>query len=105
MNEVLQIGWFVVVFASGIALGGLFFGGLWLTVQYVPKTAGGGLLVLVSFVARTALVLLGMFYLTGRDWRAILVCVAGFLVARGVILSKVFGGIKDHETTRGAVDR
>jgi F1F0 ATPase subunit 2 len=105
MNEVLLIGWLVVVFAGGVALGGLFFGGLWLTVQYAPTTAGGGLLVILSFVARTALVMLGMFYLTGRDWRAVLVCVAGFLVARGVILRKVFDAGRDTEPTQGVVDR
>lgn len=105
MNEPLQIAWFVVVFAGGIALGGLFFGGLWLTVRYVPKTAGGSLLLILSFVARTTLVMLGMFYLTARDWRAILVCVAGFLVARGVILRRAFRGSGEDETTRGAFDR
>lgn len=105
MNQALQIAWLFVVFAGGVALGGVFFGGLWLTIRFMPKTPAGSLLVILSFIARTAVVLLGMFYLAGRDWWAVLVCVAGFLVARRVILRKVFAARPDNETTPGAVER
>lgn len=90
MNDPAAITWFVVNFAGGVALGGVFFGGLWLTARSLTKTAGGPLLVVLSFTGRTALVLFGMYWLTGADWRYVLACLAGFLLARTVIIRNVF---------------
>jgi len=90
MNVVLAIGWLAVVFAGGVALGGVFFGGLWLTTKYLSGTAAGPLIVILSFIARTAIVLVSIYWLTGADWRYVLVCLAGFLASRTVILRKAF---------------
>lgn len=90
MNDGVVLERLLIAFAGGIALGVLFFGGLWLTVRYFPRIAGGSLLVILSFVARAAIVLWGMYFLARGDWRAIVACLLGFLVARTVILRKSF---------------
>ena len=119
MNGGGAVLWMAVVFLAGIGLGAVFFGGLWLTTRRFVQLSsasdspqpsrsprpsegsgepqvspllndlGGHLLVVLSFMARTALVVLGMFWLTRGDWRLILVCLAGFLIARTVILRVV----------------
>ncbi|MGD9856614.1 MAG: ATP synthase subunit I [Planctomycetaceae bacterium] len=81
--------WMAVVFLAGIGLGGAFFGGLWWTAQRLPRSPNGHLLAAVSFIARVAIVLLGILWLTRGDWRLVLVCLAGFLVSRAVILRHV----------------
>ncbi len=119
MNGGAAVLWMGVVFLAGIGLGAVFFGGLWLTTRRFVQLSresgppppspsdrssegrrdqnmspllsdlGGHLLVVLSFIARTALVVLGIFWLTRGDWRLVLVCLAGFLIARTVILRVV----------------
>ncbi len=119
MNGGAAVLWMGMVFLAGIGLGAVFFGGLWLTTRRFVQLSresgppqprrshrssemsreqqvspllsdlGGHLLVVLSFMARTALVVLGMFWLTRGDWRLVLVCLAGFLIARTVILRVV----------------
>ena len=84
-----EIWWIIVVFCGGVGLGGVYFGGLWLTVRRLPRTPGESLLVLVSFLLRLAIVLLGIFWLTRLEWKNVLICLAGLLVARTVIVRSV----------------
>lgn len=74
---------------AGVVLGGLFFGSLWWTTRRGLASArpvlwfGGGLLV------RAALALSGFWLCSGGDWRRLLVCLAGFVVARLVVTQLV----------------
>jgi F1F0 ATPase subunit 2 len=67
---------------AGLALGAMYFGGLWLTVRALPKSRRPAALTLVSFWARTALVAAGFALLIGQRWQYAFGCVLGFLMAR-----------------------
>jgi len=73
------------VFAVGIVLGALFFGGLWWTVRRVLVARLPAAWLIASFVARTALVLAGFNIVAGGQWQRWLVVLAGFVSARVVI--------------------
>jgi F1F0 ATPase subunit 2 len=67
---------------SGFMLGLLFYGGLWWTVQHMAEFRRPALTVLGSALLRMAVVLGGFYGVAGADWLRLLLCLAGFLVAR-----------------------
>jgi F1F0 ATPase subunit 2 len=73
--------------AAGIALGTLFFGGLWWTIR-AGLGAGGGrpALFLGSLLLRLALALVGFYLVAGGSWSRLLACLVGFVVARFLVL-------------------
>jgi F1F0 ATPase subunit 2 len=77
-----------LAFVVGIAVGLFYFGGLWVTVRRLSRSRHPGLLMLISLIVRFG-VTLGAFYLVmaGR-WERLLVCVAGFLVVRIVLVRR-----------------
>lgn len=78
----------VLACAAGMGLGLFYFGGLWLTVRRLPDS-GGPALVLGSFVGRTALTLLGFYFVMDGRWERMLACLAGFIIARQVLISRL----------------
>jgi F1F0 ATPase subunit 2 len=78
--------WIVPAVAGGAVLGAFFFGSLWLTVQRLPRVERPGLVVLVSFFARTLVTLLGFYLLMDGRWERLVAALLGFLAARAVIL-------------------
>lgn len=74
------------VMLAGAALGAVFFGGLWWTVQRGAASAAPGRWFLGSLVLRTAIVLAG-FYVVGAGQPVRLgLCLLGFLLARAIVL-------------------
>jgi F1F0 ATPase subunit 2 len=67
---------------AGVLLGVLFFGGLWWTVRKTLSSTQAGLWFSGSFLVRTAVVLVGFYFVGQGDWRRITGCIAGFLGAR-----------------------
>jgi F1F0 ATPase subunit 2 len=67
---------------AGMLLGMLFFGGLWWTVRKTLSSPLAAFWFSGSFLVRTAIVLLGFYFVAQGDWRRITGCVAGFLGAR-----------------------
>ena len=67
---------------AGLGLGAFFFGGLWWTVRRVMTSPQPGLLMLASMLGRTGLVIAGFYLVSGGEWRGLLFCLAGFIVAR-----------------------
>lgn len=82
MNEVIGL---ILVLLAGILLGILFFGGLWFTVRRGLNSKMPALVFSGSLIIRATLVLLGFYYAGANDWKRILVCLIGFLIARTVI--------------------
>lgn len=71
---------------AGLLAGGLFFGGLWLTVRRLPAARHPGLLMAASTLARFAGAL-AIFFLAGRGhFDRVLACLAGFAIARWLIV-------------------
>ena len=71
---------------AGGALGAVFFGGLWWTVQRGAASSTPIRWFVGSFILRTATVLAG-FYAVGAGQPArLLLCTLGFLLARAIVL-------------------
>ena len=76
----------IFTFIIGLLLGTVFYGGLWLTVRNGLNSKHPAIWFLVSFWLRLAVAGLG-FYLIAQDgdWKKLLICLTGFIIARLVI--------------------
>jgi F1F0 ATPase subunit 2 len=80
-----EAAWLLVALAAGLALGAVFFGGLWWTVARGLGSRFAALWFFGSLLLRTGVALFG-FYLVGRgSWERLVVCLAGFLIARLIV--------------------
>jgi F1F0 ATPase subunit 2 len=79
MNEMVSL---ALAWAAGILLGTMFFGGLWWTVQEGVTSKRPGLLFYTSLSVRTALTLVGFYWVSRGPWVGIPVCLLGFVIAR-----------------------
>ncbi|MEO8757217.1 MAG: ATP synthase subunit I [Devosia sp.] len=70
----------------GVALGAVFFGGLWWTVRRALTSQQPALLVLGSMLGRTGLVVVGFYFVSGGQWQRMLFCLAGFIIARFILV-------------------
>ncbi len=83
MTEPLRI---ALALVAGLALGTLFFYGLWLTVRLALASRVPALWVLGSFLVRVGGAVAGLYYVgRGGDWRALLGCLVGFVAARYLV--------------------
>jgi F1F0 ATPase subunit 2 len=67
---------------AGIVLGTIFFGGLWWTVQRGVSSKSAAVLFSGSFLLRTIVALAGFYFVSRGDWRRLLACLLGFVLAR-----------------------
>jgi F1F0 ATPase subunit 2 len=70
---------------AGGLLGTVFFGGLWWTVKRSVGSQGSALLFAVSFLLRMFIAVAGFYFVGHGDWRRLLACLCGFLLARILI--------------------
>ena len=68
--------------AAGLALGVVFFGGLWWTVRRGVASRRPALWFFGSLLLRTGIVLGGFYLACGNDWRRWLAALLGFSIAR-----------------------
>jgi F1F0 ATPase subunit 2 len=83
MNETLHG---LLIFAGGLLLGALFFGGLWLTVKRTVATKNPALMIAGSFFLRTGITLVGFYYIGHGDWQRLVICLVGFITARFILI-------------------
>lgn len=72
----------LLAIVAGFAVGLLFYGGLWWTVQRAAEFRNPTLLVLGSAGLRTAATLGVFYWVSGSEWSRMLMCLLGFLLAR-----------------------
>jgi F1F0 ATPase subunit 2 len=96
MNEIF--GWFMAGMA-GMALGALFFGGLWWTVRSSASSPYPGLLIFVSLLLRVGITLTGFYLIAGEHWHLLIACLLGFVVAR-IIIVRFISPWLEHYTAR-----
>ena len=89
MNEVLH--WIPVALSciAGLAIGAVFFGGLWWTVRRGVYSKRPALLFTASMVARTAFALTGFYFVSDHHWERSIACLVGFIAARMVVRLRV----------------
>ncbi len=83
MNETLIL---VLAFIAGVALGIIFFGGLWLTVKKMVNATMPGLWVLGSFALRMGIVLTAFYFIGAGNWQRLMTCLLGFIMARFLVI-------------------
>jgi F1F0 ATPase subunit 2 len=70
---------------AGVLIGAFFFGGLWWTVQKSLTSDNPGLWFFGSTLLRTGFAMTGFYFSARGDWRNLLVCLLGFVIARVVV--------------------
>ncbi len=76
-----------LVLITGLALGTIFFGGLWLTVKKALLSKKPSLWYMGSLVVRTGLTIVGFYYIASGNWINMLICLVGFVIARFLVLN------------------
>jgi F1F0 ATPase subunit 2 len=79
----------MLAWAAGAVLGLFYFGGLWLTLRGLPTSRSPILLTLGSFVGRTGIVVVGFYIVMGGHWERMLACLAGFIMMRLLMVSRL----------------
>jgi F1F0 ATPase subunit 2 len=67
---------------AGVLLGAFFFGGLWWTIRKGSPSEWSGLLFSASLLLRMAVAVTGFYLVSHGEWRKLVACLAGFLLAR-----------------------
>jgi F1F0 ATPase subunit 2 len=95
MNEVWLL---VLALPAGVLLGVIFFGGLWWTVRKGVSSEQPVFWFFGSLLLRMSITLVGLYLISGGQWRRLLLGLAGFVVARcGVTwLTRSSGGIRSQ---------
>ena len=82
MTKMSETSILILALPAGVLLGMFFYGGLWWTVRRSVSSKSSNVWLIGSFPFR-AMIAIGGFYLVSRgDWRSLLVCLLGFLIAR-----------------------
>ncbi|KUG22082.1 sodium-transporting atpase subunit r [hydrocarbon metagenome] len=90
----------IVAFAAGLALGAFYFIALWHTLQRLPAAHSPARLMLVSFVLRMAVVMVGFYSIMGGEhWERLVAAMLGFIIIRK-ILTHLLGPQKMVEEVR-----
>lgn len=79
MTETLAL---ILAAAAGLALGAIFFGGLWWTVRNGISSPRPALWFLVSSLLRMIIALAGFYFVSAGRWQRLLLCLLGFFIAR-----------------------
>ena len=79
MNELLIL---MLSCLAGVALGAIFFGGLWWTIRKGLSSAWPALWFFGSLLLRMSLTLAGFYLVGAHHWERLLLCLLGFVLAR-----------------------
>ena len=79
MNETGPL--FLALVAGGV-LGIIFFGGLLYTVRKGLASDQPAIWFFASHITRMAMALVGFYFVSGGHWQRLLMCLAGFTIAR-----------------------
>lgn len=82
-HEILNI---IGAFTGGLALGIIFFGGLWFTVKKAVGSKIPALWIFSSFILRISITMTGFYFIGAGDWVKLLACLVGFIVSRIIVL-------------------
>lgn len=83
MSEGTQL---TLALLAGMLLGAIFFGGLWWTVKKGLSSPRPAQWFIVSLLLRIGLMLPGFYFVAGDDWKKLLACLLGFIIARILII-------------------
>jgi F1F0 ATPase subunit 2 len=97
MSDIMM---FAIAFGAGLLLGAIFYGGLNWTVKKGLSSHHAGWWFTASLWLRLGMAA-GGFYLIGQDdWRRMLICLAGFLIARVAVTMLTKNPDPNHRSGR-----
>ncbi len=79
----------VVGFFGGVVLGFVFFGGLYWSVNQLPRVKYPGLLMAASMLVRMAVLLTGLYFLMAGNIKNLLAAVVGVMLVKFVMIARV----------------
>jgi F1F0 ATPase subunit 2 len=79
MNEITAL---TLALLGGVCLGMFFFGGLWWTIRHGVRSSSPAAWFLGSLLLRTTVAVGGIYFISHKDWRPLIACMLGFLLAR-----------------------
>ncbi len=79
MNEITNL---ILALIAGGLLGAIFFGGLWWTVRRGVSSESPAAWFFSSLLLRTSIAVAGFYFVSHGNWRRLLACLLGFLLAR-----------------------
>ena len=85
MIEDLNLYQILLALLIGVAMGILYFGGLWLTVKNVFIKKKTVFLFALSFIIRLMVVFCGFYYAISFGWIPALLCLTGFFITRKIL--------------------
>jgi F1F0 ATPase subunit 2 len=91
MTEALSL---LLAWLGGAGIGVIFFGGLWWTLRRGLASPRPALWFLGSWLLRMGMALATLYVLSGSEWRRLLLCLLGFVMARMVMLRVMRFGAK-----------
>jgi F1F0 ATPase subunit 2 len=95
MSEVLRP---VLGLLWGALIGGIYFGGLWITVRSLPNAARPGLLATASYVGRLVIAVAGFVGAAlAAGWTAVAAAVVGFVAVRIALVTRHRALMRDLE--------
>ncbi|MBU1214703.1 MAG: hypothetical protein KKF58_02040 [Gammaproteobacteria bacterium] len=83
MSDVLLL---TLALLAGLLLGAMYFVGLWWTVRRALASPRPAQWFILSLLLRVSLVLTGFYLVAGDDWRRLLACLSGFVIARIIVI-------------------
>ena len=95
MNDPLPL---LLAGAVGLLLGAIFFGGLWWTVRKGLSSRQPALWFLGSMLLRMGIALAGFYFVGRGDWRRLIACLLGFVIARFVVTWLTRASAENHSS-------
>ncbi len=87
--------------AAGLGLGGVHYGGLWVTVRRLATARRPAALLLLSLALRLGGTAGGFLLVAGGRWERLAACLAGFLAARALAVGRARPGRAPRHAARG----
>ena len=82
MNDFLTL---AMAMVAGLVLGAFFFGGLWWTIRKGFLSKQPAVVFFTSLLLRTGIAVAGFYFVSGGNWKRLLLCLLGFVAARGIV--------------------
>lgn len=101
MNDALSL---ILSLGAGGIIGAMFFGGLWWTVRKGLTSNNPALWFLGSLVVRTIIALAGFYFVSDGEWKRLLACLLGFVIARLIVIRLTGPPIEHPEFPAKKVD-
>lgn len=95
MNDPLPL---LLAGGAGFLLGAVFFGGLWWTVRKGLSSRQSALWFLGSMLLRMGIALAGFYFVGRGDWRRLIACLLGFVIARFVVTWLTRAPVENHNS-------